>query len=129
MFIINYNNMKHLFTLSILFLLAISNAQGNLQFNQVITYTGTFQGSLVLGTVPNGKVWKIEARSIDINQIYTFINGFRYDFVFGLGNLGLVINDQPMWLKANDILSIQSQPACCVNRDYFFSILEFNIVP
>ena len=75
--------MKHLITLTFLFFLSISNAQGNLQFNQVITYTGTFQGSLVLGTVPNGKVWKIEARSIDINQIYTFINGFRYDFIYG----------------------------------------------
>jgi hypothetical protein len=120
--------MKHLLTLSFCLFFGTFFSQGNLQFNQVITYTGTFQGSLSLGTVPNGKVWKIEARSTDINQIYTFINGFRYDFIYG-SSAGLVMNNQPMWLKTGDILSITSQPSCCINRDYFFSILEFNIVP
>jgi len=68
--------MQPLLSLSFCLFFGTLFSQGNLQFNQVITYTGTFQGNLSLGTVPNGKVWKIEARLTDINQINTFINGF-----------------------------------------------------
>jgi hypothetical protein len=119
--------MRKLIAFCLLSNVFVGFSQGNLQFNQVITRAGSTQGNLSLGTVPIGKVWKIEARSTDINQILTYINGFRYDYIFG-NNAGLVMNDQPIWLKAGDVLSISTNPGCCIDRDYFFSIIEFNIV-
>lgn len=121
--------MKHLFTLCLLLLIGTSFSQGNLQFNQVLTFAGSAPGGSVLtiGTVPVGKVWKIEARSMDIGQFTLRINGFQYDYIYGVGNTGLVTCDLPIWLKANDVISINVP--CCVARNYFYSIIEFNIVP
>ena len=98
--------------------------QGNLQFNQVLTFTGSATGNITLDTVPVNKVWKIEAHSSDINQILININDFRYDY-----NYNGSMNTSPIWLKAGDILSLTTSPFCCNSRHYFFSILEFNIIP
>ncbi|WP_396140785.1 hypothetical protein [Flavobacterium sp.] len=54
--------MKKLILILIFFIALGAKAQGNLQFNQVITksgYLGCGSSSNVL-TVPSGKVWKIE---------------------------------------------------------------------
>jgi hypothetical protein len=97
--------------------------QGNLQFNQVLTFTGSATGNITLDTVPVNKVWKIEAHSSDINQILININGFRYDY-----NYNGSMNTSPIWLKTGDVLSLTTSPPG-PNRHYFFSILEFNIIP
>ncbi len=117
-----------LFLLSTLFVgvSAKGFAQGNLQFNQVLTFAGSGQGGITLGTVPINKVWKLEAHTM--SSINMYINGYLYNFLFG-NSAGLVYNDKPLWLKGGDVLSISTDPACCVNREYVFSILEFNIAP
>jgi tRNA A58 N-methylase Trm61 len=59
--------MKHLLYILIVLFVDTLSAQGNLQFNQVVTYTGTGSGSFSYTsptwTVPAGKVWKIESAS------------------------------------------------------------------
>jgi hypothetical protein len=97
-------------------------SQYNLQFNQVLTFTGLVTGTYTVGTVPSNKVWKIETFSSDINQIAININGIRYDF-----NYGGAMNTSPIWLKAGDSLSVTSQNGG--NRPYVFSIIEFNLTP
>lgn len=106
--------MKHLITLTFLFFLAISNAQGNLQFNQVLTYGGTLCASCnqPIGTVPAGKVWKVESKG-----------GATINTVNGTPITQTVT--YPFWLKAGDALGHYTGSA----QDWFISIIEFNIVP
>jgi len=106
--------MKHLITLTFLFFLSISNAQGNLQFNQVLTYGGTLCASCnqPIGTVPAGKVWKIESKE---GSTLTNING-----------INLTLTNFPMWLKAGDAVIMNGNSSTQV---FFLSIIEFNIVP
>ena len=56
--------MKHLFTFCLILFLGTCFSQGNLQFNQVLTFGGTLCASCnqPIGTVPVGKVWKIESK-------------------------------------------------------------------
>ncbi len=49
------------FFLAICFYFNSLSAQGTLQFNQVLLLQTSQSGSVLLGTVPAGKVWKIEA--------------------------------------------------------------------
>ena len=107
-------------------------SQGNLQFNQVLTYGGTLNAGSVSAnntnytygspayTVPSGKVWKIESAmssggsALLVNNLYA-------------GSISSSISMSPLWLKAGDILR------CAGNANsaytYFFSIIEFNIIP
>ncbi len=109
-----------------LLLASLGFGQGNLQFNQVLTFAGMapWDGIISLGTVPSNKVWKIEAHTI--SEITIYINGYTYNFLIGNAG-GLVMNEKPIWLKAGDIVALQA--ACCSPKSYFFSIVEFNIVP
>jgi hypothetical protein len=106
--------MKHLINLTFLFFLTISNAQGNLQFNQVLTYGGTLCASCYqpIGTVPAGKVWKIESKE---GITLTNING-----------INLTLTNFPLWLKAGDAVIMNGNSSTQV---FFLSIIEFNILP
>ena len=115
--------MKIFLVIVLFFGVSTSFTQGNLQFNQVLTFTGSAAGNFTLDTVPVSKVWKIEAHSSDINQILINVNGYRYDY-----NYGGSMNTAPIWLKAGDVLSLTTSPPG-QSRHYFFSILEFNIIP
>jgi hypothetical protein len=103
-------------------------SQGNLQFNQVITISGSFIGGpttkIDLGTVPVGKVWKLEYYAAS----GTFAAGiFVNNIVF--------VENKLMWFKANDLLSMKGNCASCgtcascASYSYFVSIVEFNIIP
>jgi hypothetical protein len=117
-----------------IFLVIGIKAQGNLQFSQVITYSGNMSGSAnpqssytlngPSWTVPANKVWKIENSS----PITMVINGFQF----------LPNTDKVIWLKANDVFRFsfsgfcnnsQMAGSCSVGTDYFISIIEFNVVP
>ena len=108
-------------TIAILFCLLVSHigfCQGNLQFNQVLTYAGQLyqdQGSPQY-TVPEGKVWKLEMYTKD----YMVINGSR--FGDNASNLGVI------WLKAGDTFSYYVWNYAG-NLKYLVSIVEFNVVP
>lgn len=106
--------MKHLLTLSHLLFLSTCFSQGNLQFNQVLTFGGTLCASCSqpIGTVPAGKVWKIESKG-----------GATINTVNGVSVTQSI--SYPFWLKAGDILGHYTGSA----QDSFISIIEFNIVP
>jgi hypothetical protein len=119
-----------LFSFSFLF------SQGNLQFNQVITYsqlyTTTLSGSThsyssQIYTVPVGKVWKIEKFIMrNNNSVTTFLkvnNAFQIS--------PTEINPGPVWVKEGD--QIQSVTSTLGGGNFtggfFISIIEFNIIP
>lgn len=121
-------------TIILFFLLCISfflKAQSNLQLNQVLTYNGALNSwsTSPVYSVPNGKVWKIEARSQD----YLKINGSWYTggsatFTYKKGvSTGSQLS-LPIWLKAGDNVYYEvGEDLGATSYQYFISILEFNI--
>ena len=117
--------MKKLFLIAIvsIFFLA-SKAQGNLQFNQVLTYSGTlpwttnqFPGTLSPAwAVPPGKAWKVEA--------FPALSGGLY---LTLNSVFIQSDAKPLWLKSGDQIQFGWQLSCCATGTYYLSILEFNI--
>jgi len=94
-------------------------SQGNLQFNQVLTYNGSLTTSAIW-TVPVGKVWKIES-VLMVNMGGTS--------TFKVNNTTVLYNglpSQPIWLKAGDYCQFSMSQA---GNGYFLSIIEFNIIP
>ena len=125
---------KNMRTRILILLMAISftvNAQGDLQFNQVLTFTGT-TGSTIIYTVPEGKVAKItkakgnmngSSDSYDIRFTY---NGVKLQHTYNYdGGNGHPIDGT--WMKANDYIGVLNWS----NFDdvgYLISIIEYNIV-
>ena len=105
-------------------------SQGNLQFNQVISASATLglNGASAVVTVPVDKVWKIESVNgwadcgsrlgITINTIPTLVSNAKF----------------PIWLKSGDLfrMTVQTNPSsnvACGPMNYYYSIIEFNIIP
>lgn len=129
--------MKNIYLFLFLFFAFKLNAQGNLQFNQVITLNGTPSpcALVIIDTVPIGKIWKIESWT-NSNEVNIYFNNSQYNnhflAVWGNSNgtqMQLSTNFNPIWLKAGDIISVMISNQFCVAKPYFFSILEFNVVP
>ena len=105
----------------------LGKAQGNLQFNQVITYNIggiASQNDNIWFTVPVGKVWKIEtAVNWSGNPLYLYPNG-AVNYGINLASSSKTVSDFPIWLQAGytGTFSIYSNRA-------LISIIEFNIVP
>ena len=130
--------MKYSIIITFLFALNNLNAQGNLQFNQVLRVNNIAQ------TVPANKVWKIESymqsqTSLSdgveisscnlIDRHHPFLINTKPYFIIngspGHGSSGTYMavgNQLPIWLKTGDLV----QTTCL---DNFLSIIEFNIVP
>jgi hypothetical protein len=122
--------MKLLITSLFLALCSLVYSQANLQFNQVLSGTGILgnNGVSTIITVPTDKVWKIES-----------VNGWADSG----SRLGLTINGVPtlvssaifpVWLKAGDTfrLTVLTNPGTGYAygpMNYYYSIIEFNIVP
>lgn len=116
-------------------------AQGNLQFNQVVTYTGTGSGSYSYTsptwTVPAGKVWKIESASPSLansavtRKINVEAGGGWGTFALTTASNETSINPFPIWLKAGDQVQLQASGNCCSTTTFYYaiSIIEFNIIP
>lgn len=102
------------------------NAQGNLQFNQVLTYSGslTNYASTTDYTVPSGKVWKVEYVESSNAYFFLLINNISR-VALKDGNAGNGISPT-FWLKANDLMKISASNS---GGTYFISIIEYNIVP
>lgn len=114
------------------------NAQGNLQFNQVLRIGNTAQ------TVPVGKVWKVETYMQANTSISEFteypncnfpdrqhpflVNSVPYYQINGSpghGSSGIMMavgNLFPLWLKSGEVLQ-----TTCPNN--FLSVIEYNVVP
>jgi hypothetical protein len=136
--VFNNLNMKKIFTLAMLLFSMATYAQGNLQFNQVRTFTGniSINSFKLFDTIPQGKVWKIEA--IGLNQFcFLNINGRNYVnyFLQGTNNgngITSVVSNENLWLKSGDVVGYyspwNSNCATC-SFDYIVSVIEYNIIP
>jgi hypothetical protein len=116
---------KMKYVIALLFALTFSKIDAqNLQFSQVLTLTGQVNGSnqtALVGTVPEGKVWKIES-----------LNNLGSSKYFEVNGIGITTPNSswptqfPIWLKSQDNLSCRSNSNV---QEYFVSIIEFTIVP
>lgn len=127
--------MRTFFFLFAFLILGSFNAQGNLQFNQVVTLTGTITTSpVVVGTVPVGKVWKIEHSASERNGYAANIsfvcnNVASYPYFGGTGNPPIQGHVKgPIWLKSGDYIQLINSSVSYPSH-YFFSIVEFNVIP
>ena len=116
-------------------------SQGNLQFNQVLTFTGSIgvtgpgAVSSPIQTVPTGKVWKIE--SVGGSASNQSSSNVRFGIQINSG-ISMVywhtLVDQnicPIWLKASDNLQFYyySPLSTAQSCSYVISVVEFNIIP
>jgi hypothetical protein len=140
---------KIIFIISITLLAFNSQAQGTLQFNQVLTFVTdtsfTFSGNGVNQThawdfynVPSNKTVKITKA---INQISTdgssgCPTNYFYFSINGVKTTVPLLEDA--WLKENDILGVivelgtsggSSNYHCYQYDDMFISLIEYNIIP
>ncbi len=127
-----------LFSAVLFFLVHYSFGQGNLQFNQVLTYSGSFNSTMnatqssSVFTVPPGKVWKLEAYSY--SYYYTGSNRFRVNYLNDSPMDPSVSSNAPIWLKSGDYIFCKAGNLGLVSNDlltnsWFFSIIEYNIIP
>ena len=127
--------MKNLLFFTFLLISLSLTAQGNLQFNQVVTLTGTtIIDPFTLATVPAGKVWKIEhssaARAGSPAYVSYVCNNVSSPPSLPQSNWASykMQVSGPIWLKAGDSIKFSYSSANNAT-DYFFSIIEFNVVP
>ena len=118
-----------------------ASAQGNLQFNQVLTFTGSIgvtgpnAVTSPIQTVPAGKVWKIEhVGGSASNQSSSNVRfGIQTNSGVSMVYWHTLVDQNicPIWLKASDNLQFYyhnpgGTPQSCT---YIISVVEFNIIP
>jgi hypothetical protein len=113
--------MKKIFVLAALLFAfnMATHAQGNLQFNKVISGAANLAtiSSIGLMTVPAGKVWKLEGVNYT-NYTNLVINGVN------MPNGSWCF---PFWLSAGSTFNLASSSGNGAQVQY--SIIEYNIVP
>ena len=122
---------------NILLILAItfssaSFAQGNLQFNQVIS----INTSQSWGTGGSSAGWQADLYTVPADKVFkltsTNIGGSAAAETYTVNGTGVVADSGPIWLAAGDIIGVQGSASCnfcTVSLNGHFSGIEFNIVP
>ena len=103
----------------------ISDAQGNLQFNQVINLEFVSGGTTA--TVPAGKVWKIEScmlNTVSNTYAYMLYNGVYYNMRQQQSSAHNV--NFPFWLAPGTTVTFGGNGG---GSGGLVSIIEFNIIP
>ena len=132
--------MKHLFTFLLVAISASCFAQGNLQFNQVLSFNystslGQFASSNVdTLNVPEGKVWKItSASSVRVNgspmSCAIKVDNHVLSKNRGSGDISL---QTPYWLKSGPhTITLSSLSSNVIFSTFHgsISIIEFNVLP
>lgn len=121
--------------LSILFLFSVCSIakSQNLQFSQVLMFSGTLVSengtaqppisSGPMHIVPQGKVWKIESVfSGAVNHLGFNINGVFCRINGGGGSSQMIF---PIWLDEGDTVQAYVLPYAQGVGDYYISIIEF----
>ena len=128
--------MRKIFFSSFLMLISFFvKAQGTLQFNRVITFTGEVATNPIdhnsdVWTVPVGKVWKIESLT---NPGTAVITGPMGNFNFLLNGTPIINFNSgkpiitPIWLKGSDSIQFTYSGSLNTGVYYYISILEFNV--
>ena len=112
-------------------------AQSNLKFSQVLTFNGNLSTFNIpafspIYTVPQNKVWKIEAKSPSggSDGLTLIINGLPYKNIIGTFYNSAVISSETIWLKAGDEIKYQLfLNSINISGSYFISIIEYSISP
>lgn len=112
-----------------------SFSQGNLQFNQVLLLSDNVVTNTNLGTVPAGKVWKIESfGGVAAQAIHGTLNGVpagalqktAYQSVSTASLINQNSFSLPVWLPAGTQLGYYGN----LNGNIvWYSVVEFNILP
>lgn len=122
--------MKKLALLFLLFLcINTANAQGNLQFNQVILYTLDVDTPQSF-TVPAGKVWKIESASSGYYSSSVYLRDASGNTLATLyaNNLDYRVH-YPYWLPSGFSGDFRRLGNTSSGPKATVSILEFNVIP
>ena len=139
--------MKKSFPILLFFITLVANAQGNLQFNQVINYKipsqtvsnqnniGTFQTTV---SVPTNKVWKIESASYNSSYITDWSlridNYLLIPQAYGTWNgywTNIPVIHFPIWLPSGTypVNATTAGNSSNTFQGASVSIIEFNVVP
>ena len=129
-------NFLSLFVFILLFN-SVAFSQGNLQFNQVVSYSGTSSSNnSPTWIVPVGKVWKVETAfasygSTANRRVYVDAGGGFSFFSISNSNETTIPHVLPIWLKAGDQVYVFASCSNCGTQtlNYVISIIEFNIIP
>jgi hypothetical protein len=116
-----------------------SFCQGNLQFNQVLTFSGALTGSTTISptyTVPAGKVWKIEYLSETRKRTGSTGNPYFGAVINGTAQ-NIEIGSNPIWLKEGNTIYYRNYGFNLDGLDgwgtllqsYLISVIEYNIIP
>ena len=125
--------MKTVLFLAIFLCFGALNAQGNLQFNQALLLSTNQASNVLLGTVPVGKVWKVEgfgsgnSGASECGWSFDGTNAaFRSGNVYLGGSAYQTSNStSTFWLPAGTTVYSLN----CASNYRWISIIEFNIVP
>lgn len=138
--------MKKILSIVVLLISLSLNAQGNLQFNQVVLIQATASASSNTNTtlqsvsVPAGKVWKIEHASLiqdpNGNRATSALSCDMYlDNVLVIGHEnnardGNKPNPFPLWLPEGTYqLTVYQATGLTLTYSGSLSAIEFNVVP
>ena len=119
-----FKNMKTRILILVMAISFIGNAQGDLQFNQVLTYTVNGTQANVY-TVPAGKVAKI-AKAIEKPDTSGYSSVFTINGAYHYPNNNIPQKDG-MWLKAGDIIG-STTGSYGDSYNITISIIEYNII-
>jgi hypothetical protein len=125
--------MKIFLFVLVLFFLGSYNAQGNLQFNQALLLSTNQASNELLGTVPVGKVWKVEgfgsgnSGASECGWSFDGTNAaFRSGNVYLGGSAYQSSNStSTFWLPAGTTVYSLN----CASNYRWMSVIEFNILP
>ncbi len=121
---------KMKYVIALLFALTFSKIDAqNLQFSQVLTFTGQtvlIDQDISLGIVPDGKVWKIESLNQANRYCSYSVNGYSIKNETSTYTNTNTFCNLPIWLKAQDNFSFRCSYG---SGSYVVSIIEFTIVP
>lgn len=117
----------------------LAKAQSGLQFSQVVLTNSTLGNSIgntaSVGTVPAGKVWKIENILSDngMSSIGFKLNaGATLQIPYYSGSTAwsnMMSNQSPIWLPEGTVVSLYRINTATSSQTIYFSIIEFNVVP
>jgi hypothetical protein len=108
-------------------------AQGNLQFSKVVTIANSagcgVSFSSPIFQVPQGKIWKVEKYAVN----FSYQDAVTKNTVLIKGTSEISPGDfnsgNPIWLNSGDSMQVLITAGGYFCATYFFSIIEYNLIP